>query len=148
MRRGRPVPATGEAACELLDTCVVAAGHESDEALRVDVYRVLSASNDPRIAPKPENAPPALILAMAKSRRSHAGLIGRGALGYAARAHGRQFEEQDRGPGSDDSDDDVARIRGRTSESSFAGPTVRSHGLSLLGMMRRNISGKTMGRHD
>ena len=55
--------------------------------------------------------------------------------------HDRMIDEH--AERSDDSDDDAA-ARLRRSSSLAAGPagSVRSHGLQLLGMMRKNISGR------
>lgn len=140
MRRALPFPASGDAACALLDSCVVTSA-QNGEALRVDVLRVVGASNDPRVGALPAEAyrTPKLMLELAKAHRQHRPLMKH--LGYKPGKHDRMIDEH--AERSDDSDDDAA-ARLRRSSSLAAGPagSVRSHGLQLLGMMRKNISGR------
>ena len=146
MRRALPAPSEGDAACELLETCVMSCG-TTGETLRLDVLKVVSATNDPRIAPKPADVapPPKLLLEIAKAHRSHKGLMKH--IGYAPGKKDHMFKDGDATDDSDDDDDGPAKLRRSSSLEGGDLASVRSHGLQLLGMMRKNISGRPSLRH-
>ena len=130
------------------DTKVTMSCGTTGETLRLDVLKVVSATNDPRIAPKPADVapPPKLLLEIAKAHRSHKGLMKH--IGYAPGKKGLMFDDGDATDDSDD-DDEKGPAKRRTSSSLGGGDlaSVRSHGLQLLGMMRKNISGRPSLRH-